>query len=178
MGETKRNSVVKTLWGWIWPIAVGCLLAFGIMRWVVGFAVVPTSSMYPTIPNPCYIVVNHLETEFSKPYRGEVVLFPFPDDRSRIFVKRIIGLPEETITIHDGSVYVDGKKLNEPYLTQPTEGTFGPYVVPKGCYFMLGDNRAVSEDSRYWQHKFVPEKDILGRADFVIWPIGKAGPIH
>jgi signal peptidase I len=178
MAETQGNSFLKALWGWVWPIALGCLIAFGIMRWVVGFAVVPSSSMYPTIPNPCYILVNHLETEFGKPYRGEVVLFHPPDDPSRIFVKRIIGLPGETITIHDGKVFVDGKALNEPYLTQPTEGNFGPYHVPPNSYFMLGDNRSVSEDSRWWEHKYVPEKSIIGRAEFIVWPIGKAGPIH
>jgi signal peptidase I len=179
MDDTQRNSLLKGLWGWIWPIAVGCLIAWGIMHWVVSFAVVPSSSMYPTIPNPCYIFVNHLETEFEKPYRGEVVLFKFPDDPNRIFVKRIIGLPGDTITFKNGKVYINSKELNEPYITQPTDsGPQSSYHVPAGCYFMLGDNRSVSEDSRYWTHKYVPEKSILGRADFVVWPIGKAGPIH
>ncbi|GMA51558.1 signal peptidase I [Alicyclobacillus contaminans] len=179
MNESSKKSWVKGIWGWIWPIAIGCLVAKGIMTWVVSFAIVPTSSMYPTIPDPCYIFVNHLETEFAKPYRGEVVLFRFPDDPSEIYVKRIIGLPGDTITFKDGKVYVNGKLLNEPYITQPTvSGPQSSYHVPAGHYFMLGDNRNDSSDSRYWIHKYVPASSIIGRADYVIWPISKAGPIH
>ena len=113
--------------------------------------------MYPTIPNPWLYPCRSLETEFAKPYRGEVVLFRFPDDPSEIFVKRIIGLPGDTITIKNGKVYINGKELNEPYITQPTaSGPQSTYHVPAGCYFMLGDNRSVSDDSRYWTHKYVP----------------------
>lgn len=177
--ETQAGPPIwRAVWGWIWPIAIGCLVALAIMRWIVSFAVVPTGSMYPTIPNPCYILVDHLATEFSAPKRGEIVLFRFPDDPSRIFVKRIIGMPGDTITIHDNQVFVNNQPLSEPYLKQPTQGTFGPYQVPANHYFMLGDNRAVSEDSRYWVNKFVPESSIIGRADYVIWPFSKVGSLR
>jgi signal peptidase I len=169
---------LRAYWDWIWPIAIGFLIALGIRNWVVDFANVPSSSMYPTIPNPCYILDNHLATRFEGLYRGEVVLFHFPDDPKRIFVKRIIGLPGETVTIHDNHVYINNKPLKEPYLTVPTTGTWGPYVVPKDSYFMLGDNRPISDDSRWWIHKFVPRSSIIGRADFVIWPLNKIGKIR
>jgi len=170
---------MRAAWGWLWPVALGVAVAYGIMHWIISFAIVPSSSMYPTIPNPCYILVDHVATEVGSIQRGEVVLFPFPDDHSKIFVKRVIGLPGETITIHNGKVFVDGKVLNEPYLgTLVTQGTYGPYVVPANDYFMLGDNRNISEDSRFWHHTFVPRSTIMGRADYVLWPLYKAKPIH
>lgn len=177
---------MRTLWDWLWPIALGCVVAYGIMRWVISFAIVPTSSMAPTIPNPCYILVDHIATEFFPLHEGEVVLFHYPDDTKEIFVKRLIGMPGDTVYIHGGHVYINGKLLPEPYLkdtNQPDwlpykQGTWGPYKVPKGEYFMLGDNRPVSDDSRFWQpYKYVPRSYIVGRADYVIWPLGRAKPI-
>ncbi|MCL6637126.1 MAG: signal peptidase I [Alicyclobacillus sp.] len=173
-----RPSIWRELWGWVWPIALGCLIAFGINRWVVSPAWVPSASMAPTIPNPCYILVNHVATELHPPARGEVVLFHFPDDPSKIYVKRVIGLPGDTVIIRNGQVYVNGQPLKEPYLTQPTPGTWGPYQVPQGEYFMLGDNRSISDDSRYWVHPYVPLSYITGEAVYVLWPLNKAAPIH
>lgn len=181
MTEVKKDqqlSVRRQIWDWVWPIAIGCLVAWVISRFVVGVAIVPTSSMYPTIPNPCYILDDHLATEIHAPYEGEVILFHWPDNPKKIFVKRLIGMPGDTITIHGGHVFRNGKQLNEPYLTAPTYGTFGPYHVPAGHYFMLGDNRRISDDSRYWKHPYVAKSAIVGRADLVIWPWKKAGQIH
>lgn len=176
----RKPTTWKLIWDWIWPIAVGIVVAKAIMYWVVSVATVPTASMAPTIPNPCYILVDHVATEFSAPTRGEVVLFHFPDNPSQIFVKRVIGLPGDTVTIHSGHVYIDGKVLKEPYLPAGvvTQGDFGPYVVPAGHYFMMGDNRNNSDDSRYWVHKYVAQSAIVGRADLVVWPLTKAGSIH
>lgn len=185
---SKSSSPLREIWDWVWPIAIGIAVAEVIIRWVFSFAQVPTGSMYPTIPvnppdvpSPAYILVDHLATEFGQPYRGEVVLFPFPDDPKQIFVKRIIGLPGDTVTIHGGHVYINGRMLKEPYLNTSwgqMTGSFGPYVVPKNDYFMLGDNRNDSADSRFWDHKFVPRSTIIGRADAVVWPLGKAHVIQ
>ena len=175
-----KPSAWRSVWEWVWPIAIGVVVAKAIMYWVISAATVPTASMAPTIPNPCYILVDHLATEFSAPTRGEVVLFHFPDNPQRIFVKRIIGMPGDTVTIHGGHVYINGQVLNEPYLphTMVTQGDFGPYVVPQGHYFMLGDNRNISDDSRFWVHKYVARSAIVGRADYVVWPLKKVGSIH
>lgn len=168
--------MLRVVWDWLWPIILGCVVAYAIMRWIVSFALVPTESMAPNIPNPCYIVVDHLATEFHKPYEGEVVLFHYPDNTKEIFVKRIIGLPGDTVQIKQGKVYVNGKQLPESYLPGGlvTEGTWPTYHVPANSYFMLGDNRNVSADSRYWIHKYVPLSYIIGRADYVVWPLAKA----
>lgn len=175
----RRPSAFRGIWEWVWPIAIGAFVAWMISRWVVGIAIVPSASMRPTIPNPCYILVDHLATEIHAPYEGEVVLFHWPDNPKKIFVKRLIGMPGDTITIHNGHVYRNGKILQEPYLDGiVTKGTYGPYKVPKGHYFMLGDNRNISDDSRFWTHKYVAKSAIVGRADMVIWPLSKANQIH
>lgn len=137
--QAASPSVWRSLWGWVWPIVVGVAVAKALMTWVVSFAEVPTGSMYPTIPvnppqvpNPAYIIVDHLATEFHAPYRGEVVLFPWPDDPSKVFVKRIIGLPGETVRVHGGHVYIDNQILKEPYLTTSygqTLGDYGPFKI-------------------------------------------------
>lgn len=168
-----KKGTLRAIWEWLWPIAVGVLVAKLIMRFVISVASVPTASMAPTIPNPCYILVDHVATETAPIHRGEVVLFHFPDDPARIFVKRVIGMPGDTVTIHNDHVYINGKVLSEPYLVHTTKGVFGPYHVPAGHYFMLGDNRNISDDSRFWVHKYVARSAIIGRADAVIWPLSK-----
>lgn len=175
-----KRSLWRAVWEWVWPIAIGIAVAKAIMYWVISVASVPTASMDPTIPSPCYILVDHVATEVAAPTRGEVVLFHFPDDTSRIFVKRVIGMPGDTVTVHNGHVYINGSVLSEPYLPSNlvTEGDYGPYHVPPGYYFMLGDNRNISDDSRFWIHKYVARSAIVGRADYVIWPFNKVGSIH
>jgi len=172
--EAAGKSLGRSIWGWVWPIVIGWLVAAGIMKWLFSFAIVPTSSMWPDIPNPCYILVDHVVTELHSPYRGEVVLFHFPDDPRETYVKRIIGMPGDTVSIHNGHVYINSQVLAEPYLHGlVTENNYGPYLVPAGHYFMLGDNRNVSKDSRFWVHKYVAESAITGRADRVVWPLSK-----
>lgn len=181
------KSAWRWIWDWVWPIAIGVLIAELITHFVFTFAEVPSGSMYPTIPvnpyppagqtaRPAYIIIDKLATEFGKPYRGEVIVFPFPDNPKVDYVKRIIGMPGDTVYIHGGHVYINGKILNQPFLKTSwgdTSGTYGPYHVPPNSYFMLGDNRNDSEDSRFWIHKFVKRSTIIGRADMVVWPLNK-----
>ncbi len=170
---------MRSLWEWLWPIALGVAIALFIIKFIASVAIVPTASMDPTIPSPCYIIVDHVTTRFAPIHEGEVVLFHFPDNPNKIFVKRVIGLPGDTIEIQGGHVYRDGKILKEPYLHNiVTEGTYGPYLVPAGSYFMLGDNRNISDDSRLWIHKYVARTAIVGQADYVIWPFSKANSIQ
>ena len=109
------------------------------------------------------------------PERFDIVIFRYPDDEKQLFIKRIIGLPGETIQIIDGKVYVDGSEepLDDSFIKEPMRGSFGPYEVPEGCYFMLGDNRNNSKDSRYWENTFVTFNQIVGKALFRYWPIPK-----
>jgi len=140
--------------------------------------------MYPTIPatssrNFAYVIVNKLATELWPIHRGEVVVFHWPDDPSELFVKRVIGLPGDTVTVTSNAVYINGKKLveNNPDISKYNGTVVGTWKVPPGCYFMLGDNRPISDDSRLWVHKFVPRSMIVGEAEFVVYPFNKMSVI-
>lgn len=180
----KRDIRFRWLKEWVLPLGIGIVVAFGIRTWVVSAAVVPSSSMYPTIPatetHHVYILDNKLATDFGrKVYRGEVVVFHYPDDPKELYVKRVIGLPGDTVTVTANSVYINGKKLKEsnPNIAKSNLPKLGTYHVPAGHYFMLGDNRTVSIDSRYWIHKYVARSAIVGEADFILAPMGNMGPI-
>lgn len=90
-----------------------------------------------------------------------MVIFRYPDDESQIFIKRVIGLPGDKIEIADGRLIINGEAMVEDYVKEPMTGSFGPYEVPEGCYFMLGDNRNISQDSRYWKNTYVSRKIFL-----------------
>lgn len=174
MAQQKRQNWFT---GWLLPIVVGVALALCIRQWVVSAAYVPSESMYPAIPNPCYILVNKLTTEMHGVKRGDVVVFHFPDNPSQLYVKRVVGMPGDTVRVTNNAVYINGAKLSEPDIHSPNTRGFGTYVVPKGHYFMMGDNRAVSDDSRFWIHKYVARSAIVGEADFVLFPFNKISSI-
>ncbi|MDD5935745.1 MAG: signal peptidase I [Clostridiales bacterium] len=163
--ETKKINWVKEILSWILVIAGGFVLAWFVTRVIIVKAVVPTNSMETTIMVGDKIIGNRLSYTFSNPKRGDIVIFEFPDDPTQDYVKRIIGLPGETISFDDGKVLVDGKALEENYTNgQRTEyHNEQTYVVPEGSYFMLGDNREVSADSRYWDNPFVKKSAIKGK---------------
>ena len=117
-------------------------------------------------------LMNKLAYLFEEPQRGDIVMFIYPDNEKDNYLKRIIGLPGEKVEIRDGLVYInDSKKpLSEPYLNDPPNGDFGPYNVPEGCYFMLGDNRDISQDARYWKNKYVKKEKIVGKVLFRYYP--------
>ena len=95
-----------------------------------------------------------------------MAVFKYPDDPEQkiLYVKRVIGVGGDTVEVKDGELFVNGTLQSEPYIKEVTGGDFGPYKVPEGCYFMMGDNRNRSLDARYWENKFVKEDAILGKA--------------
>ena len=106
------------------------------------------------------------------PERFDIVIFKYPDDESQLFIKRVIGLPGETVEIKDGKVYIDGSEtaLDDSFIPEKMQGSFGPYTVPDNCYFMLGDNRNDSKDSRFWKNTFVRFDQIVGKAVVRYYP--------
>ncbi len=110
---------------------------------------------------------------FGSPRRGDVIVFRFPNQPERDFIKRIIAVPGEQVEIRDGLVFINGKALDETYIPDRTQHDFGPQLVPDGEYFVLGDNRNNSYDSRSWG--FVPESNIIGRAWVTYWPFNSFG---
>lgn len=152
---------------WIIVIIISAALAFILSRFIIVNAKIPSASMEPTIMTGDRLIGNRLAYINKDPQRGDVVIFLYPDNENDYFIKRVIGLPGEKVTIKNGKVYIDDatEPLDESaYLTTTPLGDFGPYEVPEGAYFMMGDNRNNSMDSRYWNQKYVYKDKILGKA--------------
>jgi len=151
------------------------------IRWkVVEPFYIPSSSMEPTLKRYDRILVNKIKYAVGTPERWQVLVFKDPHDPSRNFIKRLVGLPGETIRIEDGEIYVNDVRLEKPsqihsvfYTDVGRWGTVEPVKVPDGCYFMLGDNSERSMDSRMWKDPFVPKADIIGEAVTIIWPFDR-----
>jgi len=130
-------------------------------------------SMEPNLHTDQRLVVEKVSYRLHGPRRGDIVVFSMPQQSEELLIKRVIGLPGETVEIHDGKVYINGTLLDEPYLTQETRGRFGPIVIPPLHVFVLGDNRSFSNDSRAFDA--VPIENILGRAWLSYWPMEDLG---
>lgn len=137
------------------------------------------NSMYPTFLDKQYILTNIITLRFGNPEIGEVIVFKAPNDPEKDFIKRVIGIPKNTVLIKNGDVYVNGKLLDQSAYLKPSVKTYGGSFlrenqivsVPADSYFVMGDNRAGSSDSREWG--FVPIKSIIGKSFFVYWPLNK-----
>ena len=171
----EKASVGKELFQWVLVILGAVILAFLIDTFVIVNAQIPSGSMENTIMTGDRVFGNRLAYKFSDPKRFDIIIFKYPDDESQLFIKRIIGLPGETVEIHDGNIYINGSDtpLEDVDIKEPMEGSFGPYTVPEGCYFVMGDNRNNSRDSRYWENTFVSEDEILGKAVLRYWPLNE-----
>lgn len=160
--------------------------AFGFVRYMVVAAItvsvvtkvffpfifVPTSSMENEIPREGFVFCNKVRYwKANAPKRGDVVLFKRMElmNDDKLYVKRVVGLPGEKIEIIDGITYIDGKKYEETWLKEePKKENFGPFYVPLGYYFCMGDNRNNSYDCRYWQEHYISEEDIEAKCNIVI----------
>jgi len=153
------------------------VLMFLIIRFAVQNFNIDGMSMEPNLHNKELILVDKWTYLFHPPERGDVIVFVAPPDPTQDYIKRVIGLPGDIITIQNTTVIVDGVTLKEPYVDPARQGNPYAYkvisnmVVPVNDYFVLGDNRGGSSDSRDWG--FVPRKNIIGRAAFVYWPLGQ-----
>ncbi len=167
-----KKKILAELADWIKILVVAAIGAWLCNTFLLMNTEIPTGSMEDTIPAGSRIISSRVHYWFSDPQRGDVILFDPPDGDIYPYVKRVIGLPGETVTIINGLVYINGSEqpLDEPYLKEAPIGSFGPYEVPEGCYFVMGDNRNHSNDSRYWQNTFVPRENIYAKALFGYWP--------
>jgi signal peptidase I len=153
------------------------LLMFLAIRFAIQNFTIDGTSMEQSLHNGELILVDKWTYLFHRPARGDVVVFRAPPDPMQDYIKRVIGLPGDTVTIKGTTVIVDGVRLNEPYVATQNQGippgarTISNLLVPSGDYFVLGDNRAVSSDSRIWG--FLPARNIIGRAALVYWPLGQ-----
>ena len=194
MAEFKKEFKKSTVREYFESVVIAVILALFVRTFVVQAFKIPTGSMENNLligdhllvnkfvygPAPTGIERTLLPTGTIK--RGEVLVFKYPEQPDRDFIKRVIGLPGETLEVRQKKVYINGKPLDEPYthfLTAPTGSAFheetsfdvreqyGPVTVPPGHYFMMGDNRNNSQDSRYWG--FLPRENVKGRALLIYW---------
>lgn len=151
------------------------VVVFLLKNYVLINAVIPSGSMENTIMTGDRIFGNRLVYTFGDPKRGDIVIFKFPDDESQLYIKRVIGLPGETVNIVDGKVYINDNQvpLEETYLSETPVGDYGPYIIPDDCYFMLGDNRNWSKDSRFWTNTYVHRDKILAKAIIRYYPLNQ-----
>jgi signal peptidase I len=172
------KSILRFLKEWVPSIAVAVIVALVINTYVAQAMSVPTGSMLPTIQLKDELIVEKMKplTNFGF---GDIVVFwpPIPGNKDR-YVKRLIGLPGDTIEIKDGALYRNDKKVDEPYVKSPMTYTFQKVTVPAGNYLFLGDNRNDSYDSHLWPTPFVPEKDVIGKAVFRLFPLTHIGKIE
>ena len=166
-------SLGEEIKDWIVSIVIAIVLAFLIRYFIVELYLVDGPSMRPTLQSAERLVVNKFIYRFRTPERGEILVFRYPRDPSRDFIKRVIAIPGDTIEIKDGRVYVNSTLLNEPYILSKTRGNYPLATVPEGHIFVMGDNRNNSEDSRFADVGFVPFDLIKGKAMLVFWPIGQ-----
>lgn len=158
---------------YIQAFGIAIVLAAFIITFVAQTFVVEGSSMEPNLHNRERLIVNKLIYRFKKPEFGDIVVFRYPANPKRRFIKRVIGIPGDEVEIRDGFVVLNGAVLDEDYTLDLTYGYFGPKTVPDGHYFVLGDNRNNSDDSRYPDVGFVPMGNIVGKAGFIWWPLNR-----
>ena len=155
---------------WAISILIALVIAFVIRYFIVELYLVDGPSMRPTLQSAERLVVNKFIYRFRAPERGEILVFRYPKDPSRDFIKRVIAVPGDTIEIKDGRVFVNQQLMNEPYILSKTRGDYPLTTVPEGHIFVMGDNRNNSEDSRFADVGFVPYELVKGKAMMVFWP--------
>ena len=173
MSEEKKASIKAEVFSWVKVIVSAIIIALLVDFFIIANAVVPTGSMETTIPAGSRIMGLRLYYDFKEPERGDIVIFKYPDDESKLFIKRVIGLPGEKVQIKDGKVYINDSEipLDDSFVPEKPRGSFGPYEVPENSYFVLGDNRNHSKDSRCWKStSFVTFDEIVGKAVIRYYP--------
>lgn len=165
------KKVKKDLFEFLQIIIIAIIIAFSINTFFIANSRVPTSSMEPTIMAGDRVIGLRLSYMFSSPQRGDIIIFKYPDDESVKYVKRIIGLPGDEVKISDGKVYINGNLLDEKYIKEPMlPADEKVYNVPQESYFMLGDNRNYSSDSREWDNSFVASDKVIAKVVIKYFP--------
>lgn len=177
-GETQKKEEMFTFrelfqWGVTFAVVLAC--CFLVKKFIIINARIPSGSMENTIMTGDLVIGNRLAYINKDPERGDIIIFPFPDDESQEYIKRIIGLPGEHILIEDGKIYINGSEepLEEAYLWEEWVRGTGPYEfdVPEDSYLVLGDHRNTSVDARYWNNKYVAREKITAKAVCIYWPL-------
>jgi signal peptidase I len=201
----EQSSAVAVVRGYLDVLIAAGLVALFLITFVVRIYYIPSESMLPTLVPGDVVVVDQLDYRLGNPHTGDVAVFTPPQDAGATeFIKRVVGVPGDTIRIHNGIVYRNGQPLREPYATQPPDYDLAiedygidvdgapldkataqippkpmwqaPDRIPKGFYFMLGDNRNTSDDSHVWG--FARRTSFTGRAFLIFWPLERLTILH
>jgi len=175
---------IRSALGWVRDLAFSVLIAVVLIVFIYQPVKVEGTSMMPALKDQERIFINKFTYRLGSIQRGDTVVFWYPLDRNKSYIKRIIGVPGDRIRIEAGQVFVNDRALTESYVIDhdavswPPEpsGSLGDQVVPPGKYFVLGDNRSSSSDSRTWG--FVPRGNIYGKAVFAYWPLDEMGRVR
>ena len=177
--ERPRSVLISTV-AWFRDLMLSVLIAVLVILFLYRPMKVEGTSMMPSLYDQERLFINQFSYKFGlgNIKRGDTVVFLFPEDPTKSYIKRVIGLPGDTVAVEDGYVIVNGKRLEENYVPKEyrDDRPYSPTVVPPGDYFVLGDHRASSNDSRAWG--FVPRNYIYGKAVFVFWPPERIGTVH
>jgi signal peptidase I len=176
--ESARPQLWRALWELAHDLSVAAIFCFFLISFVAQAFRVQGSSMQPLLRDDERIIVNKFLYRFEPIERGDVVVFWYPRQPSVSFIKRVIGLPGDLVELRRGQLYVNGRHLDEPYVAPEYRDLedFGPVEVRRGYYFVLGDHRNSSNDSRAWGE--VPERYIYGKAVLRFWPLSEMGVIR
>lgn len=201
--QEKKPGILNELMSWIMTFVFAIVIAFLITKFIIVNAVIPSASMETTIMTGDRIIANRLEYDFSSPERYDISVFKFPDEPGTLYIKRVIGMPGDKVEILDNKIYINDSKepLVDSFINGEMVTRDEIYNVPKkgdslidyknfitneylydkdndglfdeDCYFMMGDNRNKSADSRAWENKFVPKSYMQGKAIFRYYPVNK-----
>lgn len=166
-------SAKRIFLDWIAPVLIAIILALLINKFLFFTVSIPSESMVPTIKVKDRIVVTRVYDR-TKLKRGDIVVF-YSRELDDILIKRLIGLPGDKVEVKDGGqVYINGEKIDEPYVVYP-DNLEKSFTVGEDKYLFFGDNRAISNDARRWENPYIDGKDIKGKARFIIFPFRRAG---
>ena len=174
-GLSRKRKALRWLREVLETILPAVLIAFLINLFLAQATQVHGQSMEPTLHSDQRLVVEKVSYRFHGPRRGDIVVLKSPQS-SELLIKRVIGLPGETVEIGQGRVYINGQELAEPYLERLVGGNWGPIIIPPLHVFVLGDNRSFSNDSRAFG--MVPIENVVGRAWVSYWPLGEVGAVR
>ncbi len=169
MNKKKRKSFI---YEWVIPLVVAFVIALLIKQFLIFQVRIPSGSMIPTLNIGDKLFVTRVYN-LDKIERGDILVF-YSVELEDTLIKRVIGLPGDTVEISDGKVSVNGEELDESYVVN-TDHSYGTYVVPEGKYFFLGDNRPISKDSRYWVDPYIDGKYIEAKAQLKVYPFSDFG---
>jgi len=189
--DAKEHDRVRSLVEWVAVIVGALVVALVVKTFLFQAFFIPSASMEPTLEEGDRVLVNKLSYDVHDIRRGDVVVFELPEDKVgadgiKDLIKRVIGLPGDVIETRDGVVYVNDRRLDEPYLPEGTltgdpgngnNPAIDRQTVPEGTVFVMGDNRANSHDSRYADRGPIPIDSVVGRAFVLVWPPGEMGSL-